>query len=74
MGTTRRGADMGTTRRGADMGKHAPSVGVAGLVTVAAMVVALALALDAPAVRMIAALVGCLVLPGPRLGPPAAPP
>ena len=55
---------MGTTRRGADMRKHAPSVSVAGLVTVGAMVVALALALDAPAVRMIAALAGCLVLPG----------
>ena len=46
------------------MRRHAPSVGVAGLVTVAAMVLALALALDAPAVRMTAALVGCLVLPG----------
>ena len=32
--------------------------------TVAAMALALALALDAPAVRMIAALAGCLVLPG----------
>jgi hypothetical protein len=40
------------------------SVGLAGLATAAAMVVALALALDAPAVRLAAALVGCLVLPG----------
>ena len=46
------------------MTRHAPSVGVAGLVTGAAMIVALALALDAPAVRMTAALAGCLVLPG----------
>ncbi|HEY5981077.1 MAG TPA: hypothetical protein VIT41_15740, partial [Microlunatus sp.] len=46
------------------MGRHAPSVGVAGLAAVAAMVLALALALDAPAVRMTAALAGCLVLPG----------
>lgn len=40
------------------------SVGLAGLATAAAMVVALALALDAPAVRLAAALAGCLVLPG----------
>ena len=55
---------MGTTRRGADMRTRSSAIGVAGPVTVAAMVVALALALDAPAVRMVAALAGCLVLPG----------
>lgn len=40
------------------------ALGRAGIATVAALALALGLALDAPAVRMAAALVVCLVLPG----------